>query len=53
MSPAVVMRPILWASSSVNQSAPSVPAVVPLGELVGRRHGVLADGNLLRQRNRL
>jgi hypothetical protein len=32
--PAVVMRPILFPSSSVNQRLPSEPTVIPLGKLV-------------------
>jgi hypothetical protein len=34
MIPAVVIRPILFTSSSVNQSAPSGPAVMPWGLLL-------------------
>jgi hypothetical protein len=32
-APAVVIRPILLASASVNQSAPSEPATIPEGPL--------------------
>jgi hypothetical protein len=50
ITPAVVMRPILLPPYSVNQSAPSGPAVIDCGSLlaVGTGYSVIAPAVVMR-----
>src|SRR5438093_12561081 len=49
MAPPGVMRPILLPSASVNQRAPSGPAVIPTGELLaGIANSVRAPVGVMR-----
>src|SRR5512142_562116 len=50
ITPAVVIRPILLPSASVNQRAPSGPAVMPAGALfgVGTANSVITPAVVIR-----
>lgn len=50
MAPAVVIRPTARPSLSVNQSAPSGPAVIPIGWLfaVGTGYSVITPAVVIR-----
>src|SRR5258705_1447076 len=49
-NPSVVIRPIFWAFTSVNHSAPSGPVVIPYGSLlaVGIAYSVIAPEVVIR-----